>query len=189
MKAPSPLPPSELVSIDSITPYQFNSKIHTPEQIKRIAESITRFGWIQPIAVDEDNIILAGHGRLQAAKLLKLTKVPVVKIIGLPEADKITARIADNKTAADTSYDLGNLEIEINRLVEMEYDTTPFHFEEFKFTPEPEEEKEPEGEVKTEWIGKITLKVSADQIDSFEQRLDELVREFEGITKETKRAK
>lgn len=191
MKAPKPLPPHELYPIETLIEYSWNSKVHTQEQIHRIANSISRFGWASPIAVNEDNVILSGHGRYQAAKLLKLAKVPVVKIIGLTEAEQKAYRIIDNKTAADTSYDLGNLELEVKSLADMGYDTTPFHFEEFKFTPEPEpeKEKEPDATVATEWIGKITLKVSADQIDSFEQRLDELVREFEGITKETKRAK
>jgi hypothetical protein len=121
---------------------------------------------------------------------LKLAKVPVVKKVGLTDAEKKAYRIVDNKTAADTSYDLGNLELEVKSLAEMGYDVTPFHFEEFKFEAEPEpEEKEKDPEPEVAWIGQIKLKVPADVIDSFEGRLDELVREFEGITKETKRAK
>lgn len=188
-KTPKQLPPVEQLAIDALIEYSFNSKVHTQEQIHRIAESIVRFGWIQPIAVDSDNIILAGHGRLEAAKLLKLAKVPVVKILNLTEAEKITVRIADNKVAADTSYDYGNLEMEVLKLEQLEYDATPFHFEEFKFSPEPEEEKEKEPEAGTTWIGQIKLRVPADIIDSFESRLDDLVREFDGVTKETKRMK
>ncbi len=177
------------VDINSIIPYQWNSKVHTQEQIHRIANSITRFGFNQPIVIDSDNIILAGHGRYQAAQLLKLQKVPVVKAANLTESEKRAYRIIDNKTAADTGYDLGNLELEVKALAEAGYDAAVFHFEEFKFEPEPmpEPEPEPETEKQAEWVGKITLKVSADQIDSFEQRLDDLIREFEGITKETKR--
>lgn len=178
------------VDTNSLIPYQWNSKTHTQEQIHRIANSITRFGFNQPIVVDEQNIIVAGHGRYQAAQLLKLEKVPVVKLEKLTESEKRAYRIIDNKTAADTTYDFGNLELEVKALVDAGYDTTPFHFEEFKFEPEPApepEEKEPEPE--TVWVGQIKLKVPADLIDSFESRLDELVREFEGITKETKRVK
>lgn len=176
------------VDISTIKPYQWNSKSHSQEQIKRIAESITRYGWVQPIVVDADNVIVVGHGRYQAAQLLKITKVPAVRVTTLTESEIRSLRIVDNKVAADTSWDLGNLELEVRALADAGYDVEPFHFEEFKFQ-EPPEEVESKQEPKTEWIGQIKLKVSADQIDSFEARLDELCREFEGIVKETKRAK
>jgi hypothetical protein len=176
--------------INTILPYAWNSKVHTQEQITRIANSISRFGFNQPLVIDEQNIILVGHGRFQAAQMLKLKKVPVVKLVDLSDSEKRAYRVIDNKVAADTSWDLGNLEIEVKALAEAGYDAEVFHFEEFKFEPEPEPEPTPEPEEKEhQWCGEIKIKISADQIDSFEQRLDDLIREFEGVVKETKRVK
>ena len=180
------------VPIESVVPYALNNKIHTPEQIDRIANSISMFGFNQPICIDEKNVVLVGHGRLAAAKKLGLRAVPAIKLLNLTETGKKAYRIIDNKTASDTAYDLGNLKLEVAALEELKFDVSAFHFEEFKLDPPPaeqdgeEEEKEPTGE---EWIGQIKLSVPADCIDAFEAELIEIMGRYHGISKETKRVK
>lgn len=181
----------EQAAIESLIPYQFNNKIHTATQVDRIANSISQFGFNQPIVIDEQNIVLVGHGRLEAAKKLGLKTVPIVRKTDLTEAQKKAYRIVDNKTASDTSYDLNNLELEVRALEEMKFDVEPFAFDEFKFAEEPhvdtDDEKEPEETGK--WVGQIKLKVPAEEIDHFEADLDDLLKKYDGISKETKRVK
>lgn len=84
--------PAELV------PYTKNAKQHPPAQVERIANSIKRFGWQQPIVVDRNRVVIIGHGRLAAAKMLNLEKVPVVYADNLSDEDVKALRLADNKT-------------------------------------------------------------------------------------------
>ena len=89
----------ERLSPDDLIPYTNNPKEHPSEQVKKIASSIKNYGWDQPIVVDADNEIIKGHGRLQAAELLGLDEVPVIRRSDLSNAEAKAARIADNKTA------------------------------------------------------------------------------------------
>jgi len=89
----------ELVETDTLIPYTNNPKEHPDKQIQKIASSIKNYGWDQPIVVDENNEIIKGHGRLQAAELLDLTEVPIIRREDLTDAEKKASRIADNKTA------------------------------------------------------------------------------------------
>ena len=89
----------ERLSPDAVIPYANNAKEHPDEQVKKIASSIKNYGWDQPIVVDADNEIIKGHGRLQAAELLGLDEVPVIRREDLTDAEAKAARIADNKTA------------------------------------------------------------------------------------------
>lgn len=99
-----------------ISPYSNNNRKHSEVQIKRIAESISEFGFNQPIVVDESNTILVGHGRYAAALELGLDEVPVVVLESLSEAQKKAYRILDNKLQNESSWDLGNLEEELREL-------------------------------------------------------------------------
>ena len=87
----------EFVKIDSIHLNAKNPRIHTKVQIEQIAKSIKRFGWNMPIAVDKDGMILAGNGRYEAAKLLGLTEVPIIRLNHLTKAQAKAYIIADNK--------------------------------------------------------------------------------------------
>jgi len=84
------------VALDKITPYSKNAKQHPRKQIQQIAESIREFGFNQPLVVDKDNVIIVGHGRYEAAKLLNLDKVPVLKV-NLSKKKAKAYRLADNK--------------------------------------------------------------------------------------------
>jgi ParB-like chromosome segregation protein Spo0J len=89
----------EMVAPAELVPYTNNPKEHPDEQVRKIASSIKNYGWDQPIVVDGDGEIIKGHGRLQAAELLGLDEVPVIRRTDLSDAEKRAARIADNKTA------------------------------------------------------------------------------------------
>lgn len=104
----------ELVDITEIVPYSNNPKRHPAEQVRKIASSIKHYGWDQPIVVTEDNEVIKGHGRLQAAELLDLELVPVIVREDLSEAEARAARIADNKTSeASWAEDALAAEVEI----------------------------------------------------------------------------
>jgi ParB-like chromosome segregation protein Spo0J len=91
-----------------------------------IANSIKEFGFNQPLVVDEDFIVLVGHGRLEAAQKLGLKKVPVYQIKGLSELQKKAYRILDNKLQNDSEWDIENLNLELNALQEMNFEFVEF---------------------------------------------------------------
>lgn len=101
--------------IDRLVPYEKNAKVHTPEQVSKIAESIRQFNWTQPIVVDRNGVIINGHGRRQAALSLGLTKVPVWVRDDLNEDEVKAARLADNRVAIG-DYDMDLLQEELANL-------------------------------------------------------------------------
>lgn len=102
----------ELWDIDRIVPYELNSKKHPPEQVEKIAASIERFGWDQPIVVDKNGVIIKGHGRRLAAIRLGLKKVPVLQRSDMTDEQVRAARIADNFVAqSDIDTDLLRMEL------------------------------------------------------------------------------
>lgn len=113
-----PLGSVQVVPVSSIKPYRGNPRNIPAKAVQQCAESIKTFGWQQPIVVDSDMVIIAGHTRLQAAKHLKLAKVPVVVAEGLTP-DKVRAfRIADNRTHDYATWDFPQLIIELDGLDE-----------------------------------------------------------------------
>ena len=87
------------VTIDLLIPHPQNSRTHSAEQIRALARSITEWGWTQPIIIDEGNVVLIGHGRLEAAKSLGLTTVPCVQRSDLTDPETRAMRISDNRLA------------------------------------------------------------------------------------------
>ena len=104
-----------------IIPYAMNSRTHSDEQINQVAASIKEFGFTNPILVDEFNVIIAGHGRLFAAKKLGLNQVPTITLKGLTEAQRKAYVIADNKLALNAGWDDDSLIAELNRLSELDF--------------------------------------------------------------------
>ena len=113
---------------EKCVPYSGNAKTHPPEQVEHIANSIKRFGWQLPIVLDRDNVVVIGHGRLMAAKLLHLEKVPVVYADALSDEDIKALRLADNKTN-ESSWDMGKLEEELAALAIDGIDMSQFGFD------------------------------------------------------------
>lgn len=108
----------KMTDTKSLIPYARNSRTHNEEQITQIAASINEWGFTNPILKDEENNILAGHGRLLAAQKLKLEKVPCITATGWTEAQKKAYVIADNKLALNAGWDESLLKIEIKELTE-----------------------------------------------------------------------
>jgi DNA modification methylase len=103
--------------VSELIPYVKNSRTHSDEQVAQIAASIKEFGWTNPILIDGDNGIIAGHGRLLAARKLKYDKVPTIELKDLTETQKKAYIIADNKLALNAGWDNELLTIELNELL------------------------------------------------------------------------
>ena len=99
-----------------------NSRTHSEQQVEEIAASIKTFGFTNPILIDEQQTIIAGHGRLSAANLLKLNSVPCITLKGLTETQRRAYVIADNQIALNAGWDLNLLKLEISELEDLDFD-------------------------------------------------------------------
>lgn len=109
-------------NIADLIPYARNSRTHSDEQVAQIASSIKEFGWTNPILTDGDNGLIAGHGRLMAARKLGHKEVPTIELIGLSEAQKKAYIIADNRLALNAGWDNEMLKLEFDQLTELGFD-------------------------------------------------------------------
>ena len=110
------------VEIEKLIPYARNSRTHSDDQVAQIAASIKEFGWTNPILVDGENGIIAGHGRLAAARKLGMKKIPVIELAHLTETQKRALVIADNKLALNSGWDNEMLALELEELKLEGYD-------------------------------------------------------------------
>jgi DNA modification methylase len=125
--------------IGDLIPYANNSRTHSEEQVTQIASSIKEFGWTNPVLLDGENGIIAGHGRVMAAKKLGYEEVPTIELAGLSEHQKKAYIIADNKLSLNAGWDEAILKLEIGELQDAGYDLslTGFNDKELKqFTAE-----------------------------------------------------
>jgi len=109
-------------SVDKLIPYINNSRTHSDEQIAQIASSIKEFGWTNPILVDGENGIIAGHGRLMAARKLGYTEVPTIELKDLTETQRKAYIIADNKLALNAGWDNEMLRLELAEIGDLGFD-------------------------------------------------------------------
>lgn len=115
--APRPQPLKiEYVAIEKLAPYERNPRVHSPEQVRQIAASISEFGWSSPIVIDGSNGIVAGHGRVLAGELLGLEKVPAVRLAHLTETQRRALIIADNQLTISGEWNIPLLQGEIQQL-------------------------------------------------------------------------
>ena len=117
-----PFYPNLLVKVAEITPYSRNARTHSDIQITQIAASITQFGFTNPLLLDENNVLIAGHGRLEAAKRLNMPELPALLLSGLSDTQKAALRIADNKLAINASWDDALLATELTDLRDAGFD-------------------------------------------------------------------
>lgn len=146
-------PTISILPITVLEAYERNAKLHPKKQVQQIANSIREFGFINPIIVDEDQVIIAGHGRFEAAKLLGLTEVPTIAANHLNKAQVQAYRLADNKLTMNSGYDDDLLKIEIGALVDSGFSIELTGFEtaevdtaldtESQFQPNPADEVPP----------------------------------------------
>lgn len=115
--------------ISQLIPYINNSRKHSDEQVAQIAASIKEFGWTNPILVDGNNGLIAGHGRLLAARKLGMDKIPVIELAHLSENQKKALIIADNKLALNSDWDTELLMIELSELDGDDYDLSVLGFD------------------------------------------------------------
>ena len=108
--------------VTELIPYVNNSRKHSDKQVAQIAASIKEFGWTNPILVDGDNGIIAGHGRLMAARKLGMTEVPTIELSDLSESQKKAYVIADNNLALNADWDEALLKIELENLKDLSFD-------------------------------------------------------------------
>lgn len=111
----------ENLEIAKLTPFAENPKLHTHGQIEHLMNSISWYGFTQPIVVDENNMILAGHGRYEAAKHLNLEEVPVRRVRGLSYEAKKVLCVFDNKSTLDTDLDQNKLNDIFEELAENDF--------------------------------------------------------------------
>ena len=133
-----------LADINDLIPYIRNARTHSESQIAQIAASIKEFGFLSPILIAEDNTILAGHGRLAAARKLGLTKVPCVKESHLTETQRRAYIIADNKLSLNAGWDEDMLAIELSELQGADFDLDLLGFDESELVSIFEDDKEVE---------------------------------------------
>jgi len=114
---PWPAERIEYWAIERLIPYASNARLHSEGDIDKLADSLRRWGWTNPVLVDEHGVLIAGHGRVRAAAKLVLTSIPVMVARGWSEEEKRAYRLADNQTArlAEWDYELLPLELPSTR--------------------------------------------------------------------------
>lgn len=112
----------EMRKVADLLPYARNARTHSEEQIKQIAASIKEFGFNNPVAIDKDNMILCGHGRVLGAQKLGMQEVPCVCLSHLSETQKKAYILADNKIALNSDWDDKMLKLELEELSDSDFD-------------------------------------------------------------------
>ena len=120
----------KLVPIERLVPYANNARTHSPEQINKLRGSLREFGFVSPVIIDKDYGILAGHGRVMAARAENIEQVPCVFVDHLTEAQKKAYILADNRFALDAGWDEDMLRVEMEALQGMDFDISLTGFDE-----------------------------------------------------------
>lgn len=132
----------QLVPIEKLVPYANNARTHSAEQILKLRSSLQEFGFINPVIIDKNFGIIAGHGRVMAAKAEGITEIPCVLVDYLTEAQKKAYILADNRLALDADWDEEVLKLEIESLKEMDFDISPIGFDDVELENFSFEDKE-----------------------------------------------
>jgi len=153
----------KMVPIAKMVPYQNNARTHSPAQIQKLRSSLREFGFVNPVIIDRDYNVIAGHGRIAAAREEGITEVPCVFVDHLTEAQKKAYILADNRMAMDAGWDEELLRVELEALTEMGFDLgmTGFDEKELASLFPTEEAKEDDFDVEAE-LQKPTFTKSGD---------------------------
>jgi ParB-like chromosome segregation protein Spo0J len=119
----------EQIALDELIPYANNARTHSEEQVLQIASSIKEFGFNAPVLIDKDKGIIAGHGRVMAAKKLGLKQAPCIRLEHLTEPQKKAYILADNRIALNSEWNIDFLKIELETLKEFDFDLTSLGFD------------------------------------------------------------
>jgi hypothetical protein len=139
--------------VDALIPYIRNSRTHSDAQVAQIAASVREFGWTNPVLVDGENGIIAGHGRVLAARKLGMEEVPCIELAGLSDTQRRAYIIADNKLALNGGWDDELLALEISELDAAGFDLSVVGFSQGELTSLFLEREEGETDPETEWKG------------------------------------
>lgn len=171
----------EKISIDKIKPYENNAKLHPPEQIEQIKKSIKEFGNNDPIAIDENNVIIEGHGRYKALKELGFKEIEVIRLSHLSDEQKKAYSLIHNKLTMNTDFDYNILDSELSYINEI--DMSAFGFElsisdedfdtEFSLTDDEKSSRE-----------QITFVLQREQLKFLESAMDKVKNEMTEIYEE-----
>jgi ParB-like chromosome segregation protein Spo0J len=189
--SPRSQPPTLVVvvrKLSELKPHPRNARRHSAEQIKQLAEIMRRFGWTNPALIDEQDYIIAGHGRVQAAQSLGLVEGPTITIAGLSEQEKRELMLADNRIALNASWNVETLRAELVQLRGDGADLEALGFQRAeidKLLPAPDEIAVEEIDVSTVqdrfWISvRGPLSQQAEAL----QRIKVLMGELPGVTVE-----
>lgn len=147
----------QYLATEQLIPYALNSRTHSERQVSQIAASIQEFGFTNPVLIDEQGGIVAGHGRVEAAKLLELDEVPTITLSNLTASQKKAYVIADNKLALNAGWNDANLKLEIESL-----DLDGFNVDLLGFDVLPEFEKAIDYSILDDALDSQVEKISTD---------------------------
>lgn len=186
-------PKIQQLKTSTLIPYARNTRTHSEAQVAQIAASIREFGFTNPVLVKADRTIIAGHGRVMAAEKLGMEAVPCLVLDYLTDVQAKALAIADNKIPLNSGWDSELLTLELTELKDAGVDMGLLAFSESELAvifaePIAIQPKEFDESVANGVVLEATFKVRlpADDSDSFEARLDELLREFPEAVKEKK---
>ena len=131
----------EYVKLKDLIPYENNAKLHPKKQVNRIIKSIEEFGFNDPIAIDENNMIIEGHGRYLALKKLDYKEVPCIRLIGLTEEQKKAYILVHNKLNMSTGFDMPTLEEELESIINIDMSDFGLNFNFNELFPENERQR------------------------------------------------
>lgn len=165
-------------SVNDLIPYANNARTHSEDQVNQIASSIKEFGFNNPILVDEQGGVIAGHGRLKAAKKLGLKVVPTIELSGLSDPQKKAFILADNRIALNSGWDIDLLRIELQELQDTDLaPVTGFSDEELNAllcgTTEPAEEEPEKDEPEADSFN-LTLSIPIE----YKEQVQDFVKSF-----------
>lgn len=186
-------------NLESLQPYERNSRHHSAEQVERICQSMKEFGFTNPILVDGENGIIAGHGRLEAAKKLGLKEVPVIQLGHLTDEQKRAYVIADNKMAELSHWNMETLKSELSELKELNFDLNMTGFQSFEIDsllnvdlndvgfdlPENDKKSGSDEQVPTEGFKQVTLLYKPDEHEEYLQLIKEFRSQHDADSKST----
>lgn len=167
------------LEISKIRPYKKNARKISKEAVRKVAESIKAFGWRQPIVVSEENEIIAGHTRYEAAKSIGLKTVPVHVVTDLSDTQIKALRIADNRTADENVFDFEVLKNELDDLITADFDVALTGFNESELLEissiceesEIKDQKQSEKKGNENKEAKIKIVLSMSQVELFESAI------------------
>jgi hypothetical protein len=170
---------NKVMQVSDLIPYINNARTHSDQQIAQVAASIKEFGFTNPVLIDTENGIIAGHGRVLAALKLGLEQVPCIVLDGLTEAQRKAYVIADNQLALNSGWDDEKLRLELEHLESLDFnmDLLGFPtFDDWETDIEPPEYEESEAEF-------FTLKIKGDPEieDEVRQEVANLIKKFAGV--------